>query len=88
MRRLSFVLVDVINKALQIVKARVATVKLNLKGKKTGNGKVLLTQQDVTQFILDEAKLGLVPFSAFGVVLSLCVVHLVFSFDKLGCEFG
>ncbi len=30
----------------------------------------------------------IVPFSAFGVVLSLCVVHLVFSFDKLGCEFG
>jgi aspartate aminotransferase len=42
------------------------TVKINLKGKKTSNGKVLLTQQDVTQFILDEAKLGLVPFSAFG----------------------
>jgi aspartate aminotransferase len=42
------------------------TVKINLKGKKTADGKVLQTQQDVTQFILDEAKLGLVPFSAFG----------------------
>jgi aspartate aminotransferase len=42
------------------------TVKLNLKGKKTRNGAVLSTQPDVTQFILDEAKLGLVPFSAFG----------------------
>lgn len=42
------------------------TVKINLKGKKTKSGHVLSTQQDVTQFILDEAKLGLVPFSAFG----------------------
>ena len=30
------------------------------------SGKILNTQTDVTQYILDEAKLGLVPFSAFG----------------------
>lgn len=33
---------------------------------KTKNGVVLETQRDVTQHILDEAKLAVVPFSAFG----------------------
>jgi aspartate aminotransferase len=42
------------------------TVRLDLKGKKTSNGKELKTQKDVNQYILDEAKLALVPFSAFG----------------------
>ena len=42
------------------------TVRFDLKGKKTAEGKTLHTQKDVTQYILDEAKLGLVPFSAFG----------------------
>jgi aspartate aminotransferase len=42
------------------------TVRFDLKGKKTASGKILSTQKDVTQYILDEAKLGLVPFSAFG----------------------
>ena len=42
------------------------TVRLSLKGKKTSNGKILLSQKDVTQYILDEARLALVPFSAFG----------------------
>ena len=42
------------------------TVRFDLKGKKTTSGKILNTQTDVTQYILDEAKLGLVPFSAFG----------------------
>ena len=42
------------------------TVRFDLKGKKTADGKTLHTQKDVTQYILDEAKLGLVPFSAFG----------------------
>lgn len=42
------------------------TVRFDLKGKKTASGKILNTQTDVTQYILDEAKLGLVPFSAFG----------------------
>jgi len=42
------------------------TVRLDLKGKKTAAGKELKTQKDVNQYILDEAKLALVPFSAFG----------------------
>ena len=33
---------------------------------KTLSGKELVTQRDVSQYILDEAKLALVPFSAFG----------------------
>ena len=42
------------------------TVQLNLTGKKTASGKILSNQREVTQYILDEAKLGIVPFSAFG----------------------
>ncbi len=42
------------------------TVQLNLAGMKTADGKVLKDQKEVTQYILDEAKLALVPFSAFG----------------------
>jgi aspartate aminotransferase len=41
------------------------TVKMDLKGMKSSRGS-LSTQKDVTQYILDEAKLALVPFSAFG----------------------
>jgi aspartate aminotransferase len=42
------------------------TVRFDLIGKKTAGNKVLNSQKDVTQYILDEAKLALVPFSAFG----------------------
>jgi len=42
------------------------TINFDLKGKKNASGKVLSTQKDVTQYILDEAKLAVVPFSAFG----------------------
>jgi aspartate aminotransferase len=42
------------------------TIKLDLKGKKTADGKILSDQKEVTQYILDEAKLAVVPFSAFG----------------------
>ena len=42
------------------------TIKINLRGKKTPTGKLLLEQSDVTSYILDEAKLAIVPFSAFG----------------------
>ncbi|MBP6334031.1 MAG: pyridoxal phosphate-dependent aminotransferase [Bacteroidia bacterium] len=42
------------------------TVKFNLCGKKTQAGNTLSNQKEVTQYILDEAKLGIVPFSAFG----------------------
>lgn len=42
------------------------TIQLNLTGKKTADGSILATQSDVTSYILGEAKLAVVPFSAFG----------------------
>ena len=42
------------------------TVQINLAGKKTSDGNTLATQSDVTAYILNEAKLALVPFNAFG----------------------
>lgn len=42
------------------------TVQFALHGKKTPDGKVLETTRDITKFILDEAKLAIVPFYAFG----------------------
>ena len=42
------------------------TVKFALHGKKTPEGKILETTRDITKFILDEAKVALVPFYAFG----------------------
>lgn len=42
------------------------TIKFDLHGLKTADGKVLATTKDVTKFILDEAKLAVVPFYAFG----------------------
>ena len=41
------------------------TVKINLAGKNV-EGKILETQPDVTDYILNEAKLAMVPFSSFG----------------------
>jgi aspartate aminotransferase len=42
------------------------TIKIDLIGKKTERGKILSSQTDVTAYILNEAKLAVVPFSAFG----------------------
>lgn len=42
------------------------TVQFALHGQKTADGTVLKTTQDVTKYILDEAKVALVPFYAFG----------------------
>lgn len=42
------------------------TVQINLVGKTTEDGLELKTQQDVTAYILNEAKLALVPFQFFG----------------------
>jgi aspartate aminotransferase len=42
------------------------TVQIDLVGKKTSDGKSLNEQADVTEYLLSEAKLALVPFSAFG----------------------
>lgn len=42
------------------------TIKIDLVGKTTAEGNVLAEQSDVTSYILSEAKLAVVPFSAFG----------------------
>jgi aspartate aminotransferase len=42
------------------------TVKCDLRGKIKENGEVLNTVEEATAYILGEAKLGIVPFSAFG----------------------
>jgi aspartate aminotransferase len=42
------------------------TISFNLHGQKTADGKVLATTKDVTKYILDEAKVAVVPFYAFG----------------------
>jgi aspartate aminotransferase len=42
------------------------TIKIDLTGKKTGGGKLLGEQSETTSYLLDEAGLAIVPFSAFG----------------------
>lgn len=42
------------------------TIKIDLTGKKTSEGKLLEDQAAVTSYLLNEAKLAVVPFSAFG----------------------
>ncbi len=42
------------------------TIQFALHGKTTAQGTILETTQDVTRYILDEAKLAVVPFYAFG----------------------
>jgi aspartate aminotransferase len=42
------------------------TIKIDLKGKKTADGAVLTDQMAVTSYLLNEAGLAVVPFSAFG----------------------
>jgi len=42
------------------------TVKFDLKGLKKEDGTILETTEDVTQYLLDEAGLAIVPFYAFG----------------------
>jgi len=42
------------------------TVQFALHGQKTENGQVLATTKDITRYILDEAKVAIVPFYAFG----------------------
>jgi aspartate aminotransferase len=42
------------------------TIKMNLSGKQTEEKKILKTQSDVTDYLLNEAKLAVVPFYAFG----------------------
>jgi aspartate aminotransferase len=42
------------------------TIKIDLVGKKTAGGNQLTQQSDVTAYLLNEAKLAVVPFYAFG----------------------
>ncbi|MGN6267894.1 MAG: pyridoxal phosphate-dependent aminotransferase [Ginsengibacter sp.] len=42
------------------------TIQLSLAGKRTNNGNLLSTQSKVTTYILENAKLAVVPFYAFG----------------------
>ena len=42
------------------------TIQIDLIGKKTHDEKILEKQKDVTEYILNEAKLAVVPFHAFG----------------------
>jgi aspartate aminotransferase len=42
------------------------TIQLHLHGKKNSDGQVLHTTQDVTRYVLNEARIAVVPFSAFG----------------------
>lgn len=42
------------------------TVQFQLHGLKTASGEELKTTQDITRYILDEAKVAIVPFYAFG----------------------
>lgn len=42
------------------------TIQMDLTGKKTAEGKLLNLQTDVTEYVLSEAKLAVVPFTAFG----------------------
>ena len=42
------------------------TIKIDLTGKTTADGKLLENQADVTSYLLDEAHLAVVPFYAFG----------------------
>jgi aspartate aminotransferase len=42
------------------------TIKIDLAGRKTSEGTLLENQTDVTSYILNEARLAVVPFSAFG----------------------
>ena len=42
------------------------TIQIDLVGKKTYDGKLLENQNDVTDYVLNEAGLAVVPFYAFG----------------------
>jgi aspartate aminotransferase len=42
------------------------TIQFNLYGKKTAEGKTLENTRDITKYLLDEAKIAVVPFYAFG----------------------
>ncbi|WP_299706884.1 aminotransferase class I/II-fold pyridoxal phosphate-dependent enzyme [uncultured Pontibacter sp.] len=52
--------------AIEPMGAIYLSAKLDLAGKTTPSGQVLQTSKDISFYILEEAKLAVVPFSAFG----------------------
>ena len=52
------------------------TVQFDLHGMKTPKGKRIETTKDITTYILEEAKLAIVPFSAFGSAENSCWYRL------------
>lgn len=52
--------------AIEPMGAIYLSVKIDLAGKTTPEGKAFQTSQDITFYVLHEAKLAIVPFSAFG----------------------
>ncbi|MCJ8166094.1 aminotransferase class I/II-fold pyridoxal phosphate-dependent enzyme [Pontibacter sp. E15-1] len=52
--------------AIEPMGAIYLSAKMDLAGKTTSEGKVLQSSQDITFYVLHEAKLAVVPFSAFG----------------------
>ena len=52
--------------AIEPMGAIYLSVKIDLAGKTTPEGQVMKTSQDVTFYVLHQAKLAIVPFSAFG----------------------
>ncbi len=52
--------------AIEPMGAIYLSVKMDLAGRTTPDGQVLHTSKDITFYILSEAKLAVVPFSAFG----------------------
>ena len=48
------------------------TIKIDLVGKTTQEGKLLNKQSDVTEYLLNEAKLAIVPFTAFEIGRASC----------------
>ena len=56
------------------------TLHINLIGKTTTEGKKIQSQEDVTEYLLNEAKLALVPFNSFGADNESCWYRL-----SVGC---
>jgi aspartate aminotransferase len=58
------------------------TVKIDLVGKQTNEGKTLQQQEDVTAYLLSEAKLAIVPFYCFGAPNTSCWYRLSIGTSK------
>lgn len=59
------------------------TIKIDLVGKTIMGGKQLVNQTDVTAYLLDEASLAIVPFSAFGASADSCWYRLSVGTSKI-----